>query len=278
MTIIARDIRRDSAAPGRHTVGRVTVARIVSSELIKLRTVRSTVSAMITAALLVAGVGAFAAVGLVVQDPTVTGPDTPTADPLGGALTGVNPAAYAAAALGVIAVTGEYANGTIKPTLAAVPRRARLVLGKALAVAAATLPVMLGAVLATFFTARAILSTADVSVSLTAPGAARAVIGAGLYLTGITLLGAGFGWLVRSTAGALAALFGVLVVLPVIGLLLPRSVGAAVLPYLPDNAGTAIMQLTPGGHLGPWTGLTVFAAYVVLTLTGAVITVRRRDA
>jgi hypothetical protein len=117
-----------------------------------------------------------------------------------------------------------------------------------------------------------------VSVSLTAPGAARAVIGAALYLTGITLLGAGFGWLLRSTAGALAALFGVLVVLPVIGLLLPRSVGAAVLPYLPDNAGTAIMQLTPGGHLGPWAGLGVFAGYVGLTLVGAAITLRRRDA
>jgi ABC-2 type transport system permease protein len=89
----------------------------------------------------------------------------------------VNPAAYAAAALGVIAVTNEYASGTIKPTLAAVPRRARLVLGKALALAAAILPVMLGAVLATFFTAQAILSTGDVSVSLTAPGAARAVVG-----------------------------------------------------------------------------------------------------
>jgi hypothetical protein len=36
MTTIAHDIRRDSAAPGRHTVGRVTVARTVSSELIKL--------------------------------------------------------------------------------------------------------------------------------------------------------------------------------------------------------------------------------------------------
>jgi hypothetical protein len=159
-----------------------------------------------------------------------------------------------------------------------VPRRAQLVLGKALALVAATLPVLLGAVLATLFTARAILATADMSVSLTAPGAARAVVGAALYLTGITLLGAGVGWLLRSTAGALAALFGVLVVLPVIGFLLPGDVGAAVLPYLPDNAGTAIMQLTPGGHLGPWTGLTVFTAYVVLTLTGAVITLRRRDA
>jgi ABC-2 type transport system permease protein len=276
MTAIAPAVRGISAAPGGHAAGRVTVARIVSSELIKLRTARSTIAAVTTAAALVVGAGAFAAVGLVVQHPA--GPDASTADPLGGALTGVNPAAYAAAALGVIAVTSEYASGTIKVTLAAVPRRAKLVLGKALALAAVTLATMLVAVLATFLCAEAIVSTADVSLSLAAPGVARAVVGAAFYLTGITLLGAGFGWMLRSTAGALAALFGLLVVLPVIGLILPRHIGAAMLPYLPDNAGTAIMQLTPGDQLGPWTGLAVFAGYVLVALAGAATVLQRRDA
>ncbi|HEX8345915.1 MAG TPA: ABC transporter permease subunit [Actinoplanes sp.] len=278
MTAIAHDTDRNSAVPDRHTAGRVTLGRVVSSEMVKLRTARSMISAITTAALLVVGVGAFAAVGLVVQDPALTGPDAPTADPLGGSLTGVNPAAYAVAALGVIAVTSEYATGTIKPTLAAVPRRAQLVLGKALALTAAVLPLMLAAVLAAFFTAQAILSTTDMSISLTAPGVARAVAGTAVYLTGVTLLGAAFGWLMRSTAGALAALFGVLVVLPVIGLFLPQRVGAAVLPYLPGNAGTAVMQLIPGGQLGPWAGLAVFSAYVVIALLGGAVALRRRDA
>ncbi len=275
MTAIAPNTRRSPAAIDRHAVGRVTVARIARSELVKLRTARSMVSALTTAALLVVGVGAIAAVGIVAQDPALTGPDAPTADPLGGSLTGVNPAAYAVAALGVIAVTSEYASGTIKPTLAAVPRRVQLVLGKALALVAAVLPVMLAAVLGTFLAAQAIVSTADVSVSLTAPGAARAVAGAAVYLTGIALLGAAFGLLLRSTAGALAVLFGVLVVLPVIGLLLPQRVGAAVLPYLPDNAGTAVMQLTPGGQLDPWVGLAVFWGYVVIALVGGGMALRR---
>ena len=278
MTAVAPTVRRSHAPADRHAVGRVTVGRIATSELVKLRTARSMVSAITTAALLIAGVGAFAAVGLIVQDPALTGADAPTADPLGGSLTGVSPASYAVAALGVIAVTSEYSTGTIKPTLAAVPRRAQLVLGKALALLAVTLPVLLSTVLATFFAAQAILSTADISVSLAAPGVARAVVGAALYLSGITLLGAAFGWLLRSTAGALAALFGVLVVLPVIGLLLPQRIGAAVLPYLPDNAGTAMMQVVPGGQLGPWTGLAVFTGYVLLALTGAAIALRHRDA
>jgi ABC-type transport system involved in multi-copper enzyme maturation permease subunit len=251
---------------------------VVSSELVKLRTARSTIAAMTTAALLVVGVGAISAVGLVVQDPSVAGAGGPTADPLGGSLTGVNPAAYAAAALGAIAVTSEYASGTIKVSLAAVPRRAQLVIGKAIALAAVTLTVMLAAVLATFFVAQAILSTADMSLSLTAPGVARVLVGSSLYLTGVTLFAAGFGWLLRSTAGALAVLFGILAVLPVIGLLLPQPVGAAVLPYLPGNAGTAVMQLTPGGQLGPWAGLAVFSGYVLVTLAGATVALGRRDA
>ncbi|HEX8347279.1 MAG TPA: ABC transporter permease [Actinoplanes sp.] len=278
MTAIVPDVVHGSAPARRHATGRVTTGRVVSSELVKLRSARSMISAMTTAALLVVGFGAFGAVGIVVQNPALTGADGPAADPLGGSLTGVNPAAFAVATLGVIAVTSEYATGTIKPTLAAVPRRTQLVIGKALALAAVTLTVMLAAVLTAFLVAQAILSSTDMSLSLTAPPVPRILSGASLYLTGITLLAAGFGWLLRSTAGALAALFGVLSVLPVIGLFLPQHIGAAVLPYLPNNAGAAVMQLTPGGQLDPWTGLAVFSGYVLLTLAGATVTLRRRDA
>ena len=50
------------------------------------------------------------------------------------------------------------------------------------------------------------------------------------------------------------------------------------MPYLPDNAGTAVMPLGSGGQLDPWTGLAVFSGYVLLTLAGATVALRRRDA
>jgi ABC-2 type transport system permease protein len=258
--------------------GRVTLGRVAAAEFIKLRTARSMVSASITTALLIVGVGAFSAVGLVVQDPPASGADPATADPLGASLTGISPATYAVATLGVLAVTSEYGTGTIKATLAAVPRRAQLVTGKAVALAATTLVTALLAVLATFFAAHAIVSRDGIALSITAAGVPRVLVGSALYLTGIVLLAAGFGWLLRSTAGALAVLFGVLAVLPVVGILLPPDVGAEIMPYLPSNAGTAVMQITPGGQLGPWAGLTVFYGYAVLTLIGATISLRRRDA
>jgi len=254
------------------TVGRVRLERVVSSELIKLRTARSTVWAVISAALLVIAPGAFAAVGLVVQRAGLT-------DPLGGSLTGISAASYAVAAFGVLTVSGEYSSGTIKTTFAAVPRRAQLVFGKAAAVAATVGTTMLAAVALTYAVASAIVATDGLSLSLTAPGVARALVGAALYLTGIALLGVAFGWLLRSTAGSLAALIGFLVVPSIVGVLLPD---AAVVAYLPDKAGAAIMQLTTDGQssglLGPWAGLAVFAGYVAAILAGAALLVRRRDA
>lgn len=64
----------------------------------------------------------------------------------------------------------------------------------------------------------------------------------------------------------------------IIGLLLPASIVAIVVPYLPYNAGTAIMQLAPSGQLGPWTGFVVFLGYAAVAVVGAVLVVRHRHA
>jgi ABC-2 type transport system permease protein len=267
--------QKPHAGPG----GRVTLPRVISAELIKLRTIRSTVSAALIAAVSIVAAGVFGAIGIIVSKPPPGGAgEAATMDPAGGALTGVSIAVYAIAALGVLVVTSEYATGSIKPTLAAVPRRGLLIAGKAIALAAVTFAVTLAATLTTFVAAQAVLATAGETVSLTAPGVLRAVVGAALYLTVVAVLGSGFGWLLRSTAGAIATLVAVLVLPPVIGLLLPTKIAAVVVPYLPDNAGTAIMQLAPTGQLGPWAGFAVFLGYAAVVLAGAVLVVRHRDA
>jgi ABC-2 type transport system permease protein len=247
-----------------------TMDRVVAAELIKLHTARSMIAASVTAVLLVVGVGAFAAVGLVVQEGAEP-------DPLGGALTGVSAASFAVMALGVLAVTSEFASRTIAFSVAAVPRRARLVAGKAAAIAVTVATLATAAILATFGTAKAITASAGVPLPPGADGVARSLGGAVLYLTGVALLAVGFGWLLRSTAGALAALIGFLMLPSLLILLLPAELQAAVGPYLPDHAGTAMMQLEPGGLLGPFAGLLVFAGYVAAILGLATVAVRRRD-
>ncbi len=79
-----------------------------------------------------------------------------------------------------------------------------------------------------------------------------------MLLAASAVIGTGFGWFLRSTAAALSAMLAVLIVIPTLGLLLPPEIGNNVLPYLPDNAGQAIMATTASsGLLSPWTGLLV---------------------
>ena len=102
----------------------------------------------------------------------------------------------------------------------------------------------------------------------------RALVGSALYLAVTAVLAVAFGWVLRSAIGAMAALFGLLFVVPLLGLLLPQTA-----PYLPTNAGSAIMQTgSPEGVLSPWAGLGVFSLYAVIGLAVAAVALVRRDA
>jgi ABC-2 type transport system permease protein len=120
----------------------------------------------------------------------------------------------------------------------------------------------------------------SLGVSISHPGSVRAIFGAALYMVGVGLLGLGCGFIIRNTGGAIAALFGLLLVLPLLAQALPTSLQQDVSKYLPLLAGTAIMNATQRGtdQLAPWTGLGVFALYVAAALGLGLYVLRRRDA
>jgi hypothetical protein len=134
-----------------------------------------------------------------------------------------------------------------------------------------------------FFSAQAILAGhtlfgRDIAVSISDPGVARVVVGGGLYLTLIGLFGLALGFLLRNTAAGIAAFAAILFVIPPLLNVLPASWDDAVSPYLPSNAGQAIMQFgSPSHTLGPWTGLGLFAAYTAGLIAAAALLLRRRD-
>ncbi len=268
----------ESIAPVRMTRGRVTLRRVIHSEWIKLRSVRSTVLTILAAA------GAVVALGLLFTGtasgsigPAVMGGQSGTGDPIGASLGGVDLAQLIIGVLGVILVTGEYATGVIRSSLASVPRRIPVLSAKAIVLGAATLVCMLMASFAAFLGGQAILGPAGASLADT--GALRAVIGAAIYLAGVSLLGLAAGAILRGTAAAIGALFTVMYVIPGLFPLLPHSWNDAVGPYLPSRAGTAFMHAThTAGSLGPWIGLAVFAGYIVAALTAAAFLLKRRDA
>ena len=70
-------------------------------------------------------------------------------------------------------------------------------------------------------------------MSLSDSGVARAVIGGALYLAVAGLLGLALGTLLRSTAGGIAALFGLLLAVQIVAGLLPGNWSGDVGKYLP---------------------------------------------
>ena len=250
-------------------------AHVAAAEWIKLRTLRSARYLLCVVLAMIIGSAAFTAAGSIVAD--VPDPEGASSDAVAGALVGISPVELIVAALGVLLVTSEYASGAVVATFAAVPRRVPVVLAKAAVAAGTVFVVSLVAVLSAFAVAWAVLASEGTALSLTAPGVPRALLGAAAYLTGLAVFGVALGWWLRSTAGALTAMFVLLYVLPIIGLVLPRHVGGHVLPYLPNNAGAAVMQLQPSSMLAPWTGLAVFSLYAVAALVVAGIRILRRD-
>src|SRR3954447_3878801 len=270
MTTIPRTFPAPSPARAADGV-RVTGRRVLAAEWIKARSARSTWWLLAAAVVSLAAAGVSPALTFTLAgDPS----GEATADATGGALSGVSFTQLLVVALGVVLVSSEYGSGLIRATFTAVPSRLPVLAGKAGVAAVATFAATLAAVLAAFVAAQAVLAGADVNISLSDPGVLRAVVGAALLLAVSAVLGTAFGWLVRSTAGALAAVFGFLFVLPLVGLLVP-----GITPYLPSNAGLAILQTGPGaGPLSPWVGLGLFAGYTAALLGVAGYVLRRRDA
>ncbi len=194
-------------------------------------------------------------------------------------VSGVELAQFAIGVIGVVLMTSEYATGTIRASLAAVPRRVRLLTSKALVLAAVSLAVGLAGCFGAFFAGEPILGLPSLRTTLGAPGVLRVVLGGAAYLTLIGLLGLGIGTLLRRTAGAVAAVFGLLLVLPIIVSLLPSPWNVDIHEYLPDQAGASLIRLTVRtGLLAPGWGALLLCGYAAAALVAGGILLVRRDA
>jgi hypothetical protein len=186
--------------PGTATV----FARAASAEWLRLRTVRTTWWCLLAATVTVVGIGVIMAFDA--ENVTASG-ELPPATSAGefGVLLGQ----FALLVLALLAVTQEYASGAIAPTLQWTPRR------RVLLAARVTVPVVVATVagvllalvadVAAWLIADLTLAPAEVADSLSR-------IAAVLVAGGV--LAVGVGLLLRSTAGALATVFLLQLVLP----------------------------------------------------------------
>jgi hypothetical protein len=257
--------------------GRVTQARVVLSEWTKLRSVRSTRWSLLAAFLFTVGIAAIACAVVGHHYPQMSPQDRADFHPLEVNLAGVQLAQLAIGVLGVLIITAEYSTGMIRASFTAVPKRLPVLWAKIGVFGAVTFALMLPAVLIAFFVGQAILSRHQINVAFSAPHVARVLFGAALYLTVVGLFGLGLGAIVRSTAGGISAFAASMFVLPPLMNVLPASWNRAASPYLPLQAGEAILATTPGGHLSPWVGLLLFAGYAAVAIAVAAVLLVRRD-
>lgn len=252
-----------------------TLARVVSSEWIKFRTLRS------SWAVLGSAVVGMLVIGLIVAFNTRhLGRNLDANDLVPSAtLQGYYLGQLLIGALGVLFVTSEFGTGMIRSTFAAVPRRLPVLWAKLLVFFAVTAVTMIAASLASFLVSQAFISHYRTGFSLADPGALRVVVATGLYLTLVGVIGAMIGWIVRSTPGALVSYFGLLLVLPIVFGTLMGTWGKHVAEFFPDSAGAAFATTIPESpHLSAWGGVLVLLAWVGVLVATAAATLRARDA
>lgn len=258
---------------------KVTQLRVLRSEWLKFRSLRSTTLSVSATIVGMIGLGwVFAAVDAN-RWPVMRAGAKARFDPTAVSLEGFFVAQLVVGVLGALIVSGEYGTGMIRASLSAAPTRLPVLWAKAIVFAVVTFVVTTVSAFIAFLGGQAFLSSQHIETTLAAPGVLRAVVGTGLYLTVVGLLGVAFGWIVRHTAGAIAALFGLLLVLPALGDALPDSWAPHVVPYLPSNAGQQLLTVRQeAGMLAPWTGFAVFCVYLLVGIVVAAVLLKRRDA
>lgn len=253
-----------------------TELRTLRSEAIKMFSLRSTTLTLLAAVLALLGIGLVFSAITNATFSTASAERLAEFEPIGTSLGGVELAQLAVGVLGVLLVTGEYATGMIKSTLTAVPRRQPVLRAKALLYGVVILVISVPSAFAAFLGGQALLGTHGTTLS--SPHAVRAIFGVALYLAVIGILAVAVGFIVRSTGGGIALLFGVLLVLPGLGNLLPTSWQQNVMPYVPSNAGAALYSVhSSPGTLAPWTGFAVLCLWTLLALVAAAVVLKRRD-
>jgi ABC-2 type transport system permease protein len=255
---------------------------VVLSEWTKFRSVRSTYWSLFAAVLL--GIGLGALISILAANHYHTDlelrfnwhPAERTVDPQRSSLA---LAQLAFAVLGVLVVTGEYSTGMIRTSLAAVPRRTRLMSAKLLVSTIASLIAAEIISFAAFSLGQALIHGRAPSASLGYHDVLRVVIGAGLYITLIGLLGSGFALIFRNVAAGIALVVAILLILPGVIAALPSSWANPIEQYWPTNAGREVALLHHGSNaLTAWWGLGEMALFAAVVLVLGFYLLERRDA
>jgi ABC-2 type transport system permease protein len=249
---------------------------LIRSEWTKLRTVRSTWIAALSAVAAGVALSVLGATDLL----SAKASDLPAGwDPTSTSLKGFLFAQLIIAMLGALSVTPEFGTGMVGTSMVFVPSRSRLLAAKAAVVTAIALAVGFVTTVLSFTVVQVMLKSADLpAAGLADPGVAGALVGATLYLTLIALVGVAVGALARSSTTSLAVLVGGLLLVPALGPSLPGVLGDLFGRLWPITAGQSAYTVVPvDGTVAPATGLVLLALAAAVVSLASHVVFRRRD-
>jgi ABC-2 type transport system permease protein len=262
-----------TTAKMRDAIDHYRLGNVVRAEWTKFASLRSSRWTLVVFALTGIGLGILVSALTGARWPQASAQTRANWDPTNNTLAGLIPGYLVIPVLGVLMMTSEYSTGSIRSTLAAVPRRPLVLAAKALVFAGATLVVVEAVSFLAFLLGQRVMGTAP-HASLGQPGVLRALIMSGAFLVLMGLFGLGLGTIIRRSGAAVAAYAGLAVVLPPLLNAFPWNLWRFGPITILANSAAAV-KILPGA-LSPWTGFAAMAAYAAVALAvGAVLLVRR---
>jgi hypothetical protein len=218
----------------------------------------------------------------------------PTGGHLRDILAGTFAALIAVIVVGALFITEEYRNKMIHLTLAASPRRSRVLVAKAIVLWAVTFVAgLVGAVLAVPLGEWLARSNGVYIFPVSSSTELRVALGTAALLATTSVLALSVGAVFRHSAGAVTTV--------ILAVVLPCMLIA--IPFMPASVSNGLATVTPGAAfavqqtlvpydqvasnytpyygyfpLAPWTGLAVLVGYAVVSLAVAAALLRGRDA
>jgi ABC-2 type transport system permease protein len=197
-------------------------------------------------------------------------------DPTNQSLSGLAIGSLSLGVLGVLAMSGEYGTGTIRSSLAAMPRRGVLLTAKIALVGLGTLVIGEALSFVLFFEGQAVLSGGAPTASLGQPGVFRAVALSGAFLALFALLGLGIGTVIRHTAGAIAVFAGCTLLASILLSSISESIGRFAPEFIFANSVAAVVPSADA--LSVTIGIVLMLGYCATALGLGAFLLNRRDA
>lgn len=224
-------------------VGRAGLRDALRSEWPKVRTLRSLVWTLVVMGLFTPALAIFVGATKSLQpDDTI----------LGGSLTGAQTALMAAAAFGVLVMSGEYGSGTIRSTFTACPRRHTVLLAKVVVVATATFVIALAGCALAYAIGKPFLTGGGYASGEPMP----ALFGVALGFSVLGVMGVAMGAMMRHSAGAITSTIGIILVPSMIGSLFGDwerwIAGASPMVALQKMTQSSDAASDIAGSLGAW--------------------------